>query len=280
MTLPILMFQGGTHGNFLARCLTVASGLTQDFSFYGNNKGAHNKGKLSRVVVNHVHEFECDDKDIFAYVNIQLEDLYVLQWHIFFAAGEFGLDTLKVKHWDEVERVVNQDTAHEIVVCGFGSQINIFKDAGIPGLREMFKKSMGKTNGLLTTQSKIFNKHRIKNTFEFAWFYDQSKFCAKVDELLVDLGYSYLVDVRHHQQEFVDRKQDILKSKKLVEQAFNCYNTNTSMDISNLCVYEQAYLDYLIEQHVGYTIENWQEYPTNTRNIKPTEAWEGVRYEL
>jgi hypothetical protein len=30
MTLPILLFQPGTHGNFLARCLSVASGKTKD----------------------------------------------------------------------------------------------------------------------------------------------------------------------------------------------------------------------------------------------------------
>ena len=52
------------------------------------------------------------------------------------------------------------------------------------------------------------------------------------------------------------------------------------MDISNFCTYEQAYLDYLIEQHLGYEIENWQEYPKNTVNINPVEAWEGVKYEL
>jgi len=280
MTLPILLFQGGTHGNFLAKCLTVASGQEEDFDFYGDNKGAHNKKKLSRAVVEDVHPDTCDDIDIFVYVNIKLEDLYILQWHILFAGGDFGLDTLTVKHWDEIERAVNYYPAHEIVLNGFAEQVDAFKDSGTPGLRELFKRSMQLTNGLLTTQSGIYAKHRIQNTFEFAWFYDQPKFCAKVGELLVDLGYKYLVDVKHQQQEFVNRKQDILQSKKLVEQAFKCYTSKTSMDISNLCVYEQAYLDYLIEQHVGYTIENWQEYPTNTRNINPTEAWEGVRYEL
>ena len=84
----------------------------------------------------------------------------------------------------------------------------------------------------------------------------------------------------HHQQEFLDRKQNIIESNKLVELAFKCYTSNTGMDISNFCPYEQAYLDYLIEQHLGYEIENWQEYPTNTQDINPVEAWEGVKYEL
>jgi hypothetical protein len=52
------------------------------------------------------------------------------------------------------------------------------------------------------------------------------------------------------------------------------------MDISNFCLYDQSYLDFLIEQHLGYEIEISQEYPTNTQDINPVEAWQGVRYEL
>ena len=278
MTLPILLFQGGTHGNFLSRCLSVASGAFQDFDFYGNKKGAHAKSGHFSKVVDHVHE--CNDENVFAYINIKLSDLYILNWHVFFAAGEFGIDVLTLKNFDEIEKVINHKSAHPVVVDGFATQVNIFKDNGIPGLREMFKRSFSSTNGLLTKQSEVFAKHNIENIFEFSWFYDQKIFCEKVKGLLVNLGYEYKVDISHHQQEFIDRKQDIIESKKLAERAFNCYTNNISMDISNFCPYEQAYLDYLIEQHLGYEIENWQEYPTNTQDINPVEAWEGVKYEL
>jgi len=278
MTLPILLFQGGTHGNFLSRCLTVASGVNEDFDFYENRKGAHTRRDEFIKVVDHVHE--CNDNDVFAYVSIKLSDLYILNWHIFFAAGEFGIDVLTIKNFDEIEKVINHKSAHSVVVGGFASQVNIFKDAGLSGLREMFKRSFSSTSGLLTKQSEIFAKHNIENIFEFYWFYDQNLFCNQVEKLLVNLGYDYKVDILHHQQEFIDRKQDIIESKKLVELAFDCYTTNTNMDISNFCIYEQAYLDYLIEQHLGYEIENWQEYPTNTQDINPVEAWEGVKYEL
>ena len=278
MTLPILLFQGGTHGNFLSRCLSVASGVVEDFNFYRNNKGAHAKSGHFSKVVDHVHE--CNDENVFAYINIKLSDLYILNWHVFFAAGEFGIDVLTLKNFDEIEKVINHKSAHPVVVEGFATQVNIFKDNGIPGLREMFKRSFSSTNGLLTKQSEVFAKHNIENIFEFSWFYDQKIFCEKVKGLLVNLGHDYKVDISHHQQEFIDRKQNIIESKKLVEHAFNCYTSNTSMDISNFCIYEQAYLDYLIEQHLGYEIENWQEYPTNTQDINPVEAWEGVKYEL
>ena len=278
MTLPILLFQGGTHGNFLSRCLSVASSVNEDFDFYRNNKGAHNKiGKFNKVV-DHVHE--CNDENVFAYINIKLSDLFILNWHVFFAAGEFGIDVLTIKNFEEIENVINHKSAHPIVVDGFASQVNIFKDDGISGLREMFKKSLNQTNGMLTLQSEIYSKYSIENIFEFSWFYDQEIFCKQIEKLLIKLGYEYKIDISQHQQEFIDRKLDILQSKKLVELAFDCCTTNTSMDISNFCIYEQAYLDYLIEQYLGYEIENWKEYPKNTLDLNPKEAWEGVRYEL
>jgi hypothetical protein len=277
MKLPILLFIAGTHGNFLSRCLSVASGKTKDFDFYGGLNGAHNQSKFEKIV-EHVHEH--DSTNVFVYVNFNVSDLYILHWHLYFAGAEFGLDLLTVKHFDEIIKVINHKSAHPMVLEGFATQVNIFKDDGILGMREMFKHSFSESNGLLTVQHEMYAKHTIQNIFEFSWFYDQEIFCKQVEKLLVDLGYNYKVDVSHHQQEFIDRKLDILQSKKLVEIAFNCYTTNTSMDISNFCIYEQAYLDYLIEQHLGYEIENWQEYPTNTQDLNPIEAWEGVRYEL
>ena len=278
MKLPILLFHAGTHGNFLSRCLTVASGVGEDFNFYENKKGAHNKIGEFIQLVDHVHEY--NNADVFVYINFKLSDLYILNWHIFFAAGEFGLDVLTTKNFDKLIKVINHKSAHPVVVGGFTTQVNIFKDNGILGLREMFKKLFSASNGILTTQSELYAKHTIGNIFEFSWFYNQEIFCKQIEKLLIDLGYEYKVDISDHQQEFIDRKQNIIESKKLVELAFKCYTSNTSMDISNFCIYEQAYLDYLIEQHLGYEIENWQEYPKNTQDLNPTEAWEGTKYEL
>lgn len=279
MTLPILLFQGGTHGNFLSRCLSVASGKTKDFDFYGGRKGAHNQYNKFAKIVEHVHEH--DDTNVFVYINFNLSDLYILHWHLFFAAGEFGLDLLTVKNFDEIISLINHKSAHPLVVGCFAQQVNIFKDDGVTGLREMFKLVFSQSHGLLTKQSEILAKHNINNMFEFSWFYNQKIFCKKVKGLLETLGYDYKTDISHHQQQFLDRKQDILQSKKLVELAYQCYTTNTSMDISKFCIYEQGYLDYLIQQYLGYEIENWQEgYPKNTKDINPTKAYEGVRYEL
>ena len=170
MTLPILLFQGGTHGNFLSRCLSVASRAVKDFNFYGDKLGAHKKYDKVSKVVDHVHEY--NDDNVFAYINIKLSDLYILNWHILYAAGEFGIDMLTTKNFDELIKVINHKSAHPVVVGGFATQVDIFKHDGILGLREMFKRSFSSTNGLLTKQSEVFAKHNIENIFEFSWFYD------------------------------------------------------------------------------------------------------------
>tara|TARA_B100000282_G_C31649171_1_gene452189 strand:+ start:137 stop:973 length:837 start_codon:yes stop_codon:yes gene_type:complete len=278
MKLPILLFLGGTHGNFLAKCLSVASGIVEDFDFYGNKNGAHNKGNNFTPVVNHVHQ--CDDTNVFAYIKIKPSDLYVLEWHTLFAAGELGINALSVKDFNEIEKVISQKLFHSVVTETLAMQVNTFNKNGISGLREMFKKSMTETNGFIKKQAEIFAKHKIDNLFEFSWFYDQELFCKGVEKLLIELGYEYKIDILHHQKEFVDRKLDILQSKKLVELAFRCYTNNTSMDISNFCIYEQAYLDNLIEQHHGHEIELYNDYPTNTIDLKPIKAWEGKKYDL
>ena len=271
MTLPALLFHPGTHGNFLARCLNVASGVAEDTDFYGSFLGAHKIVRNEHKVIAQVHEVT--GYNVFAYITIELSDLYILNWHIFYAANEFGLDLLRTKNFDELINVVkNSKDPDSGNAKALQRQIDIFKDNGVSGLREMFKLSFQDKQGMLTEQADIFANHNVENTFKFSWFYNQWTFCKKVKELLVFLGYDYKVDISHHIQVFLDRKENIIKSKKLVELAFKCYTTNTSMDISKFCIYEQAYLDNLIEQHLGYQIQNWKEYPTNTKTMNPLEA--------
>ena len=284
MTLPILLFLGGTHGNFLARCLSVASGAIPDFDFYGSNHGAH-ASIGSKRIIDHLHPHELllsDENDIFVYVSIAQSDLYILLWHSMLAAGEFGLDVLTIEDFDDMEKILNQKTRYaQISKNNIRKQVDIFKNDDIRGMREFFKNLIKVTEkSFFERQEDILNRHNIENIFKFAWFYDQEVFCKQVEKLLIKLGYTYKIDIAHQQQTFLDRKLNILQSKKLVELAFECYTSNTSMDISNFCLYEQSYLDYLIEQHLGYEIEISQEYPTNTQDLNPIEAWEGVRYDL
>ena len=55
---PYLLFQGGTHGNFLAKCLSVASGECDNFDFYNGLKGAHNIVKIiNKEMIGYVVDF-------------------------------------------------------------------------------------------------------------------------------------------------------------------------------------------------------------------------------
>ena len=280
---PVLLFHPGTHGNFLARCLNVASATIQDFDFYGSNYGAHAPMGSKRIIY-HLHPmFLNDEDDILVYISIDQSDLYILSWHVLYAGDEFGVDVLTINDFDDMEKILNQITkqAHIIGKNNIREQVDSFKNDDIRGFREFFKNLIKATEKhLFASHEDVLNRYNIENIFKFARFYDQEVFCKQVEKLLIKLGYEYKIDIAHHQQTFLDRKLNILQSKKLVDRAFKCYTSNTSMDISNFCIYEQSYLDFLIEQHLGYEIENWQEYPTNTQDLNPTKAWEGVKYEL
>lgn len=278
MTLPILLYQGGTHGNFLSRCLSVSSGTEQDFDFYLDKKGAHANQGFIRLV-DHLHPYpfypypSLDTKDIWCYIHITPMDLYILNWHIMYAAGEFGIDLLNVTDMSDILLFVNSKQTHPVVKDGLKDQVNIFKDSGITGLREMFKLSFRSSNGSLQNQKEYYEKYTVANKFNFEWFYDYENFKHNLIRLLTDLGKEYSYDIEHHWKDFINRKQEVIQSKVEVERAMECFRSNLDMDISNFCVYQQGYLDHLVEQYLGYEIELWQDgYPQNMRNYKPVQA--------
>tara|TARA_R110001606_G_C15225400_1_gene634523 strand:+ start:13 stop:900 length:888 start_codon:yes stop_codon:yes gene_type:complete len=284
MTLPILLFHPGTHGNFLARCLSVASDASEDFNFYDSKAGAHNNKSFNKIV-KFLHEFQTESKDIWTYISIEADDKYVLYWHLIFTYNEFGFDLLELKTAVSFkEAVINFNNANNeqplFNVTDFLTIWDAFNADTAAGLREMLKITFVNASGVLSKQDNILRNRNISNIFKFSWFYNWECFEKQVEKLLVSLGHSQKVNIKHHWQEFVDRKQNIIESKKLVELAFKCYTSNTSMDISNFCIYEQAYLDYLIEQHLGYEIENFVDYPKNTQDINPIEALEGIQHDF
>jgi len=269
-----ILFLEGTHGNFLARCLSVASGSTEDFNFYKDSIGAHNEDFTKVVDYNHFF----NEYDIFCYINFNLDDLYILCWHNYFANWEFGLDLLKANTFKDWKKHLKGREWHTIYP-GAKNHIDILESSGVSGLREMYKK-YHTSFYLIDKQNDLLNKHNVKKTFQFKWFYNKDTFITQLKLLLADLGYEYRVDISDKWIDFIRNKNKIIQSKELVQYVFSCYTKNIPINITNLTVYEQAYLDHLIEQYLGYEIELWQDYPTNTRDIKPVKAWEGERYAL
>jgi len=272
MTLPVLLYQPGTHGNFLTRCLSISSGVEQDFDLYLNKIGAHaNTGFIK--LVDHIHPLDYNGKDAWIYINFRQSDLYLLNWHFYKAASEFGLDLLDVKSFMDFVPFVESNLEHGIVKGGLENQLNIFKDSGQTGLREMFKLWFKENHGMLEVQQQDHKKFTINNEFCFEWFYNYDNFKQNLIQLLKDLGKEYCCDIEHHWQDFINRKQQIIESKIEVERAMECFRSNACMDISKFCIYQQAYLDHLVEQYLGYEIEIWENgYPQNMRNYKPVQA--------
>lgn len=280
MTLPILLFTGGTHGHFLARCLSVSSGTAPDFDFYHDNDkgetlGAHANKNFEKLV-RHAHPhpvLEANITHVWCYIHLKPTDLYFLNWHVHHAAGEFGLNLLHVKDFDDILPVIENKSWHSLVTAGFDTQVNIFKDNGVPGLREMFKLSFRPFNGNLESQEVHYGQFTIDHKFHFEWFYNYESFKHNLIRLLTDLGKEYCYDIEHRWQDFIDRKQEVIQSKVEVERAMECFRSNLDMDISNFCVYQQGYLDNLVEQYLGYEIEIWENgYPQNMLNYKPVQA--------
>ena len=275
----VLLFLPGTHGNFLAKCLSVCSGVVDDFEFYtATSKGAHNRSKDFERIIEFTHQSV--KKDITCYINFNPEDLFILYWHVFYAAGEFGMNLLQTDDFMPLNKHMNLNSNHPIVTNGFPEIIKAFEGQGQSGLREMYKNFFKQGNGLYKQQAEFYLEHKFENIFQFNWFYNKEKFIENVKILVKKLGYDYKIDISNQWENFISKKLAIRHSKELVKQIFVCYTKCIDIDISQLCVYEQAYLDHLIEEHLGYEIENWEHYPTNTKHLKPVQAWEGKKYEL
>ena len=263
-----ILFTEGSHGNFLARCLSVASGVSKDFDFYKNKIGAHSISGFKSIVDYNTH---FDDPNVFCLISFRPEDLYILSWHMYLANAEFGLDLLETNNFAQIRKHLKGKESH-CLYSSLKQQIDIWEPMGVVGLREMFKKYHTR-NYLLSNQFDKIQKHSIHRVFEFSWFYNQEVFITQLKLLLQDLGHKFVLDISHHWNDFIKRKQKIINSKILVEHAFFCYSIGVSFDISKFCIYEQGYLDHLVEQYLGYEIENVQEYPMNTKDINPTKAW-------
>ena len=268
--LPKLLFQTGSHGNFLSRSLSVASGIQKDFDFYNyekKKKGAHGNTTFKKIV-SHAHSFETSD--IWCNIEINVDDLYILMWHTLYAGGGYGLDLLKINSYKNLWDFKDKVGIH--IQNSIFEQAKVFEHDGVRGIREFFKLMHKPTNGLLATYNKNTRNKNIKRNFKFKWFYNKDKFLSECKLLLQSLGYKYCVDISKKWEDFIKNKKKILQSKERVQYAFSCYVSGNSIDISNFGVYEQAFLDHLIEQHLGYEIELCTEYPTNTRDIKPIRS--------
>lgn len=275
LTLPILLFQGGTHGNFLSRCLSVSSGIEQDFDFFHETIGAHANWYFQRLV-DHLHPQQLDEDvvDILCYIHVKQSDLYFVNSHVYKSAGDFNLDVLRIKDFDDITSVIESKPWHPVVTeVDLENKVNSFKDSGISGLREMFKLSFRSLNGIIQQQQQDYEKFTIANQFEFEWFYNYDDFKHNLIKLLKILGKEYCYDIEHHWQDFINQKQQIMLSKQEVELAMECFVNNSNMDISNFCFYQQGYLDHLVEQYLGYEIELWHDgYPQNMCDYDPVQA--------
>jgi len=284
MTLPILLFQGGTHGNFLSRCLSISSGTIEKFNLWGENHGAH-ANKHFKNIIDHLHPYDqarspkivdyTDTKDIHTFITFSHSDLYRIILWVFYAGGEARLNLLEDKN---LRHRISKN--NHPIVKDMRNIIKNFEDND-NGTQEFLKKMLTHVHSFLADQMQTqIDTRNISYIINYKDFFEKDSFIIMVKDTLTRLGFEYNIDISDMHVKFIERMQPFIQSDHRVKQAFSAWLNQEDYDLSNFLLVEKACLDYYIEQHLGYEIENWQEYPKNTKDLNPTEAWEGVRYEL
>lgn len=267
MEQKLILFQGGTHGNFLTRYLNVQEGfIDAEHSFYDNlSYGAHSSAitvwhtRADKEKIKYVcgHDNRLIEK-VFCYVYVKKDDLYKLNWHNYYASGEFGLNLLNntKEFLIDFYNFLKLKSSHPVAV---NSNIKYFEKSS-NGLREYFKTSFKKSNGFLLEQEKIIRNYKIENYFYFKDFYSNN-FDQKIKE---NLNIDVTIKTDHHRI-FLERKKSIIESEIKVKSAVNAFINKQRHNLEDFCLYEQAYFDHLIEEHYGITLKTfYEQYPIDT----------------
>lgn len=276
MSLPLLIFQAGTHGNLLTRCLSIASGVEPYFDPWKTNIGAH--GNFDNSINEKCHppnttKHVSPGMPVWCFITVTEHDRYKLELHSYLSAGELGLDFLQPWTMESLYQYVKErednPASHSLL-----RMIPLYSN-DTDGLRELCKmlfKSTG-SNGFDGVHKRTTQDWEFENLFKFEWFYDTERFVKELKHLLSTLGYEYNTDITPIAQKFKQRKQRVLDTQQQVEQALAHYLRGESYDISNFVVFQQAYLDHLLEQHynIQLQIAYPDGYPTNTQDIELKE---------
>ena len=269
MTLPTIDYPPGAHGNFLIKCLNVASGLVEDREFYGKDRvGAHATDFPEIIVQNatkvtdQIHK----EKRAWLFITLDKEDLYKYQWHYLYASNDFGFNVLKYLP-DQAHQFYSNDL---LIAESVREQFKHFDIHNIDSCREMYKLSFGQHSGHLTRMDHVLQEYSHDFRLPFKTFYNKKDFLNCIPKLLHHLGYTQKQYIEHQFDNFIKKKQSIIDSEQRVLRAYACFKDKTPMDISDFALYEQAYLDYLIEKYLGNTrlIVYNSGYPKNTIDIE------------
>lgn len=286
---PILGYHPGCHGNLLAKCLSIAAGVQEDFDLWRGRDGAHNHRDHTHRLVRHTHyddlmdqrlipgetvplnphlkDFKLTSKNIWCHISIEPTDYFSIHQHNFIATGELGFNLL---HPNLCYEMIPENEKWR-----FGkSSLEKFETTQ-DGFREFWKKMFTSTNGMFSVEDQVYKEFSIQNIFQYKWFYNREQFCAGVEDLLDTLGHKYVCDVGHHIDTLKHKRQYVYDAEHAVLDAFSAWKNGNEFDMSNFNLFQQAYMDRLLEDYVGKELESCYNmgYPKNTRDIEIREAW-------
>ena len=280
MAKEIILFQGGTHGNFLERYLNVGCSHSKNFDFFTDSSfGSHSNNYSSNqtkylslhphVLTEKHHEDDVHfdkSKNIFCYIHIEQADLYKLFWWTYLAAGNFGLNLINndKNFIDIFLNHIKLKSAHYLV-----SNNVSFKhfEKTNNGLREYFKNSFKKSNGFLLTHESIIKEYNIENYFYYKDFYSNN-----IDQKIKENLKIEVKNKTNNHKLFIENKKDIIDSEYKVKSAVESFIKGQYYNLEDFCLYEQAYFDHLIEEYYNIKLQTYyKNYPSNTSDYQIRE---------
>lgn len=275
-----IVFQGGTHGNFLRYFLDRFSSLTPEITNtpFTKNGTSHKKIQYSgRFNIYHPNDnspyFENVDQQHIL-ITIDHDDLLFLQRIIHRRAGDFNVDLTEdiIKFPDEYIKKYNIKTKfHEL----YNKEIN--ENVEIPKyiLRDFLKLSFlnPDKDGFIALQKKILKELPKKTLFfPVGAFWDKNKFFNEIDILNKKLHLKLILD--ENSEDIFTIFQNNIKefsTKYRCNEIIDCLKNNRDYFLSEIDIVEQAYISSWIEQNYRFTtIPN-----TNCffKNIKEILNW-------
>ncbi len=262
MKLANIVYQGGTHGNYLRYCLDKFSTLTNDIEGLPFTKSgtSHNtdlkySNAFTRYHPNKDAPYFNNINEPHILITVDIDDILFLERMVTIRAGDYDIDTNqdKIKMHD---RFLDAFSWREKFQSLYN--INLLDCYTIPRfiLRDFFKLSFLDPikNGFIVNDKRL-KENKPKNTFLFPVknFWDKDKFFYTLKQVDKQFNLELKITDETIHDMFLD-KLLFFKTKDRANDIIKAIKNNQDIDISNIDTVEQAYISAWIEKNNDFIL--------------------------
>jgi hypothetical protein len=283
-----IVFQGGTHGNFLRYFLDRFSSLTPEIleDPFTKNGTAHKTIQYSERFnryhpnIDSPYFKNIDQQHIL--ITVDNNDLLFLQRIIHKRAGDLGVDLTKniIKFPAEYIKHYNVNTRfYEL----YNKEIKETTEIPKYILRDFLKLCFLNPNkdGFIDKQNRCLKELPKKTLFfPVGAFWDKNKFFKEINILNKKLDLKLILDEKS-EDIFTTFQNNIeqLPTKFRCQEIVECLKNKKNYDLSQIDTVEQAYLSSYIEQNYQFiTVPNTNYFFQNTKEILDWIEWYPQHY--